>query len=84
MFTKNVGGMDAAIRAVLGSALMVLGAVVADERPFLALGAGVVALAVLVTAIAGTCFLYTVLGIDTRPRAQPRSEVKAQLAHQLR
>ena len=84
MFTKNVGGVDAAIRAVFGGLLVVLGAMVADELPFLALGAGVVAIAVLVTAISGTCFLYTVLGIDTRPRAQRRSDVKAQLAHQLR
>ncbi|HEY6157753.1 MAG TPA: DUF2892 domain-containing protein [Gemmatimonadales bacterium] len=84
MFKNNVGGVDTAIRAVLGSLFIVLGAVVADQRPFLALGAGLVGLAVLVTAIAGTCFLYTDLGIDTRPRTRPRSEVKSQLAHQLR
>jgi len=84
MFTKNVGGVDAAIRAVFGSLLMVLGAVVADERPLLALGAGLVGLAVLITAIAGTCFLYTALRIDTRPPARPRDEIRAQLAHQLR
>lgn len=80
MFKNNVGGVDAAIRAVLGSLFIVLGAVVADERPFLALGAGLVGLAVLITAISGACFLYTVLGIDTH--AQPRSQAKAQLAHQ--
>ena len=82
MFKNNIGGVDAAIRAVLGSLFIVLGAVVADERPFLALGAGLVGLALLITAISGPCFLYTVLGIDTHPRAQPRSQVKAQLAHQ--
>src|ERR1051325_10778090 len=63
MFKNNVGGVDTAIRAVLGSLFIVLGAVVADQRPFLALGAGLVGLAVLVTAIAGTCFLYTDLGL---------------------
>lgn len=82
MFKNNIGGVDAAIRAVLGSLFIVLGAVVADERPFLALGAGLVGLALLITAISGACFLYTVLGIDTHPRAKPRSQVKAQLAHQ--
>jgi hypothetical protein len=84
MFKNNVGGVDAAIRAVIGSLFIVLGAIVADQSPFLALGAGLVGVAVLITAISGACFLYTLLGIDTRPRAQPRSEVKVQLAHQLR
>jgi hypothetical protein len=84
MFKTNIGGVDAAIRALLGSLFIVLGAVVADQRPFLALGAGLVGLAVLTTAISGTCFLYTLLGIDTRARPQTRSEGKIQLAHQLR
>jgi Protein of unknown function (DUF2892) len=84
MFKTNIGGVDTAIRALLGSLFIVLGAVVADQRPFLAFSAGLVGVAVLITAISGACFLYTLLGIDTRARPQPRSEVTIRLAHQLR
>lgn len=84
MLTKNIGGVDTAIRAVLGSLTMVLAAVAADPHPFLALGGGLIAVVLLTTAIAGACPLYTVLGVDTRPRTQRRSEAKGQLAHQLR
>lgn len=71
MTTKNIGGADTAIRAVLGSFFMVWAALVADSLPFLALGAAVVATVLLVTAISGVCPLYTLLGVDThaRPRA---------------
>lgn len=86
MTTKNIGGVDTAIRAVLGTYLMVWAAVVADPYPFLAFGAALVATVILATAIAGVCPLYTLLGVDTRPRprAQPRIPVKAEPAHQLR
>ncbi len=75
MFTKNVGGVDSAIRAVLGSVIMVLAAVVADPHPFLALGGALIAVAILITAIAGVCPLYTLLGLKG---------VKPEPAHQLR
>lgn len=75
MFTKNVGGVDAAIRAVLGSLIMVLAALAADAYPFLALGGGLVALVILTTAIAGVCPLYTLFGLKA---------VKSQPAHQFR
>jgi len=86
MKTKNIGGLDTAIRAILGTLLMVWATVLADPHPFLALGAALVATVILVTAIAGVCPLYTLLGVDTRPRprAQPRLPVKAEPAHQLR
>lgn len=84
MFTKNVGGVDAAIRAVVGSLIMVLAAVAADSHPFLALGGALIAVAILVTAIAGVCPLYTLLGLKTDPRPRPRMPVKPEPAHQLR
>jgi len=86
MTTKNTGGVDIAIRAVLGTVLMVWAAVFADPHPFLALGAALVATVILATAIAVVCPLYTLLGVDTRPRprAQPRIRIKAQPSHQLR
>lgn len=72
MTTKNIGGADTAIRAALGSALMVWAALVADMYPFVALGAAVIATVLLVTAITGVCPLYTLLGVDTQagPGAQ--------------
>jgi DUF2892 family protein len=86
MTTKNMGGVDTAVRAVVGTVLMVWAALVADSQPFLALGAGFVATIILTTAIAGVCALYTLLGIDTRPRplAQPPIAFPQQPAHQLR
>jgi hypothetical protein len=86
MTTKNIGGVDVAIRTVLGSIFMVWAAVVADSHPFLALGAGLVATVLLVTAIAGVCPLYTALGLDgqARPRPQTRILIKDEPAHQLR
>ena len=44
MTTKNTGGVDTAIRAVLGTLLMVWAAVFADPHPFLALGAATYAM----------------------------------------
>ena len=90
MMTKNMGGVDVTIRAVLGTLLMVWAAIVADSQPFLALGGALVATVLLVTAIAGICPLYAVLGLDTRARtrlqSQPQARIDAQRepAHQLR
>jgi DUF2892 family protein len=86
MTTRNMGGVDIAVRAVVGTVLMVWAAFAADSWPFLALGGGVVATIILTTAIAGVCPLYTRLGIDTRPRrlAQPPIAFPQRPAHQLR
>jgi hypothetical protein len=85
MTSKNIGSVDTAVRTVLGIFLMVGAAAIADSQPFLTLGAGVVATIILTTAIAGVCPLYTVLGIDTRPRqlVQPPIAFKHQPAHQV-
>jgi Protein of unknown function (DUF2892) len=86
MATTNMGGVDTAIRAVIGTCVMVLAAVAADQYPFLALAAALVATVVLATAIAGVCPVYRALGGDTRPgvRPQPRTEMKHGFAGQLR
>jgi hypothetical protein len=86
MMTKNIGGVDTAIRAVLGTFVMVLAAVAADQHPFVAFGTALIATAILITAIAGVCPLYTALGIDTYPQwsPQPRTETRRELAGQLR
>ena len=86
MITKNIGGVDTAIRAVLGSFFMVLAAVAADQHPFVAFGTALIATAILITAIAGACPLYTALGIDMNPQwtPQPRTGTKRELARQLR
>src|SRR5256885_15305575 len=73
--TTNMGGVDTAVRAVVGTGLTVWAAFAANAQPFLALGAGLVATIILTTAIAGVCPLYTRLGIDTRPRRPARPPV---------
>jgi hypothetical protein len=86
MMTKNMGGLDTAARATLGSLALVFAAVVADQRPLLAFGAAFVALVLLVTAIAGVCPLYALVGLDTRPRPllQSLAAPRADLVHQAR
>ena len=72
MVIKNVGAADAGLRALLGVALLAVSAAVSG-RPLLAVGAGLVALVVLGTALFRVCPLYTILGISTCPRtARPR------------
>ena len=68
---KNVGATDAGIRALLGVVLLVVSSSF-NNRPLLALGAGVLALMLIGTGLFRICPLYTMLGVDTCPRdAQP-------------
>lgn len=85
MKATNIGPTDTAIRATLGTFLMVLAALVADAHPFLAFGAAFVAVVILATAIIGVCPLYTALGLDA-PRSErrpPRFSITAKPAHLL-
>src|SRR5919108_6585829 len=66
MIKTNMGGVDTAIRAVVGSLAIVLAGLVADQYPVVALATGVVATVAIATAIAGVCPLYPALGLDTR------------------
>ena len=86
MIKTNMGGVDTAIRAVVGSLAVVLAGLVADQYPVVALATGVIATVAIATAIAGVCPLYPALGLDTRARRQPPQprETKRELAHQLR
>jgi hypothetical protein len=81
MKVTNIGRTDTAIRATLGSLLMVLAAPAADAHPLLALGAAFVAVVILVTAIAGVCPLYALLGV--RARLPSRISITPKPAHQL-
>ncbi len=71
MVIKNVGATDSGLRALLGVVLLGISASI-NDRPLLALGAGLIALVFIGTALFRVCPLYTLLGIDTCPRdAQP-------------
>jgi len=67
MVIKNVGATDAGLRALLGVALLGISASF-NNRPLLALGAGLIALVFIGTALFRMCPLYTLLGINTCPR----------------
>jgi len=71
MVIKNVGAVDSGVRAVLGLVLLGISASF-NDRPLLAVGAGLIALVFIGTALFRICPLYTLLGINTCPRdAQP-------------
>ena len=67
MFKKNVGKMDRGARALLGIALLA-GYFLSGETGFgwLYLLGGAIALA---TALAGSCGVYSLLGVSTRKRS---------------
>ncbi|EIE50664.1 hypothetical protein AL036_11245 [Salipiger aestuarii] len=63
MFARNIGGIDKILRIVVG-ALMIGAAFIVQGPYHWLLLLGVVPLA---TGLAGTCPLYSMLGISTRP-----------------
>ncbi|HET8712361.1 MAG TPA: DUF2892 domain-containing protein [Gemmatimonadales bacterium] len=64
MSTRNVGWRDAGLRGFLGLTLLIVSAVF-QNRPFIALGIGFIALICFGTALFGVCPLYTLLGLNT-------------------
>jgi hypothetical protein len=68
MVIKNVGATDAGIRALLGVILLAVSSAF-NNRPLLALGAAVIALVFIGTALFRVCPLYTLLRIDTSRRS---------------
>jgi len=62
---RNVGNIDAAVRALFGIVLLAAAAIF-NERPFLALGAAFLALVFLGTAVTRVCPLYVLVGMSTR------------------
>lgn len=72
MSSKNVGPMDAGVRALLGVVMLGVAASF-NTRPLLAVAAGFVAVIFLATALFRICPLYALVGITTCPRdTQPR------------
>ena len=70
MSMRNVGAADAAIRILIGIALLMVAAVL-NNRPFVALGAGALAVLVLGTGLTQSCPLYVALGFNTADAAKP-------------
>jgi len=67
MVIKNVGATDSGLRALLGVVLLGVSASF-NDRPLLALGAGLIALVLIGTALFRVCPLYTLLDINTCSR----------------
>lgn len=64
MSIRNVGRRDAGLRAFIGLVFLVLSAAFQD-RPFVAVGIGFMALVFLGTALFGVCPLYTLFSFST-------------------
>ena len=71
MPNRNVGNVDAAVRALFGIVLLAAAAIF-NERPFLALGAAFLALVFLGTAVTRVCPLYVLVGMSTREHRTPQ------------
>jgi len=67
MVIKNIGATDSALRALLGVGLLGISSAY-NQRPLLALGAGMIALILIGTALFRVCPLYTLLRINTCSR----------------
>lgn len=67
MFSNNVGGLDRIIRIVIGAAALVAFFVVGEVAWKWVLLLGVVP---LLTGLAGTCPVYSILGLSTCPVKQ--------------
>jgi len=69
---RNVGNVDAAVRALFGTVLLAAAAIF-NQRPFLALGAAFLAFVFLGTAVTRVCPLYVLVGMSTREHQAPPS-----------
>ena len=67
MMIKNMGATDSGLRALAGVVLLGISTSF-NDRPLLALGAGLIAMVLIGTALFRVCPLYTVLRIDTCSR----------------
>jgi hypothetical protein len=64
-FEKNVGKTDKIIRILLGIAALVEATMISAPLSYVL---GLIGLALIVTALLGTCTLYTILGINTNKK----------------
>jgi predicted ABC-type sugar transport system permease subunit len=62
LFVINEGGVDRAVRVILGIVLLSL-TVVGPKTWW-----GLIGILPLATGLTGICLLYTLFGIDTRPK----------------
>jgi DUF2892 family protein len=69
--SRNVGTVDAVVRALLGIVLLAAAAIF-NQRPFLAIGAAFLALVFLGTAVTRVCPLYVLVGMSTRDHQAPQ------------
>ena len=67
MSIKNMGATDSGLRAMAGVVLLGISASF-NDRPLLALGAGLMAMILIGTALFRVCPLYTLLRINTCSR----------------
>lgn len=63
----NVGSADRAVRVVLGLAVLSMLFIDGNARWF-----GLIGLVPLLTAFVGSCPLYSVFGLSTHPKPQPK------------
>lgn len=67
--TRNVGGIDRALRIVVGLALLSLVVLLDGGARWF----GLIGLMPLISGLSGTCFAYSVLGVSTCPAKLGRS-----------
>lgn len=75
LFEKNVGTTERLVRAILG--VVFLAAAATYFKDIWVYVAALIGIIMLVTAAVGSCFLYTLLGINTGKSEAKKSEKKA-------
>ncbi len=70
---KNVGKEDKIVRVVLGIVAFISSAFIQTPWSYLAIIIGII---FIITAILGTCGLYTLLGINTNKKQEKKSNKK--------
>jgi hypothetical protein len=70
---RNLGAVDACIRGVLAVAVVIVAGVF-NSHPGISLGAALIALVLIVTALMRYCPIYRLLGINTaREHSSPQT-----------
>jgi hypothetical protein len=69
---KNVGKIDAIIRLSLAAVSVIVGVVVLNTLPEIAIVLFAVAVMLILTSLVGRCGLYKVFGINTCPIEQKK------------
>lgn len=64
--TRNIGGIDRALRLIIGLGLLSLLVLLQGDMRWI----GLIGLVPLATAALGTCPLYSLIGVSTCPRGR--------------